>query len=133
MAIAGFAIFVMGIVFIIVAPINKRKNARCSAETQGTLTGFRSRYNSKSYTGYMYYYSYLVDGMEYEMKSTVRSSDVHEVGDSCTIWYNPKKPQDAQPFHYGSSKVYRIILIIGIVMVPLGFIMISYGLAQSGM
>ena len=31
----GFGLFLLGIIFMIVAPINKRKNRRCSAQTQG--------------------------------------------------------------------------------------------------
>ena len=130
MAIAGFALFVMGIVFVIIAPINRRSNARRSEQAQGVLVDIGKRYNSKSYVGNMYYYSYFVDGIEYKIKSTVCSSQANKVGDSCTIWYNPKKPKDAQPFHYGSAKVYRVILIIGIIMIPLGFFMMGAGLSQ---
>ena len=119
----GFALFVLGIVFIIVAPINKRKNSRCSEETQGVLIK-----DAVKDHGHVYIYSYYVDGIEYTLKSTVGSKQVNKVGDSCTIWYNPAKPKDAQPFHYGSAKVYNIILIIGIVMVPLGIIITLLGI-----
>ena len=130
MAIAGFAIFVMGIIFVIVAPINRRSNMRRSEQAQGVLTDIGKRYNSRGYVGDTYLYLYYVDGTEYKIKSTVCSKEAHNVGDSCTIWYNPKKPKDAQPFHYGSGKVYRIILIIGIAMIPLGFFMMGAGLSQ---
>lgn len=53
-----------------------------------------------------------------------------EIGDSCTIWYNPAKPKDAQPFHYESNKVYRIILVVGIVLTLLGIILTMVGLSQ---
>ena len=48
MAMAGIALFVfgVGVIFVIVAPIGKRKNNRCSAQTQGTLREIRGRYNS---------------------------------------------------------------------------------------
>ncbi len=131
MWIAGFALFVMGIVFIIIAPINKRKNTRCSAETQGMLSDIQERYNSKGRLPCMYVYTYSVDGTEYQMKSTILSKQAKEIGDNCTIWYDPKKPKNAQPFHYGSTKVYTIILIIGIAMVVLGFCLIGAGLAQN--
>ena len=130
MGIAGFAILVMGILFVIVAPINRRSNMRRSERVQGVLVDIGKRYNSKGYIGSTYFYSYYVDGIEYKIKSTVCSSEANNVGDSCTIWYNPKKPKDAQPFHYDSSKVYRIILIIGIVMIPLGFVMMGLGFSQ---
>ena len=45
MAIAGFALFIfgVGVILVIVAPIGKRKNKRCSAQTQGTLREIRGR------------------------------------------------------------------------------------------
>ena len=131
MAILGFMLFVLGIVFVIVAPINKKKNARCSMETQGILCGVRENDNSHGSNGHTYIYSYYVDGVEYRTKSTIFSSEANAVGDTCTIWYNPKKPKEAQPFHYASSKVYKIILIIGIVMILLGILLIMIGLARS--
>ena len=133
MAFAGFALFVLGIIFVIVAPINKRKNARCSEQTEGTLTGVRRRSNSNGTAGHTYVYSYRVDGIEYQIKSTIRSSQANATGDRCTIWYNPKKPEEAQPFHYDSMKVYNIILILGIVMIPAGLIMTLIGLVLKSL
>lgn len=127
----GFAIFVLGLIFVIVAPINKRKNTRCSAETQGTLINIIERRNSDGRLPSMYLYSYSVNGVEYQTKSTFHSSEADEVGDQCTIWYNPKKPQAAQPFHYGSTKIYNIILIVGIAMLVLGIVLTLYGVAHS--
>ena len=130
MAIAGFAIFLLGIIFVIVSPINKRKNARCSAQTQGTLQEIRKWKNSKGHNRHTYIYSYNVNGIEYKMKSTILSSEIKRTGDSCTIWYDPAKPKKAQPFHYESSKVYTIILVIGIVMVLAGFVLMGIGLSR---
>ena len=125
MAYAGFAIFLLGIIFIIVAPINKKKNNRCSVQAQGMLIDSWKRKH-----GHTYLYSYDVDGTEYQIESVNLSPDAKEIGDDCTIWYNPKKPQDAQPFHYESNKIYNIILIIGIVMLPLGFLLTVLGMAR---
>ena len=133
MGIAGFALFVLGLIFIIVAPINKRKNSRCSAQTQGTLRDVRIREGSNGSRGHTYYYSYNVDGIEYQLKSVNRSSEANNIGDNCTIWYNPAKPKDAQPFHYDSGKVYTIILIIGIVIILLGLILTVLGLGRPSM
>ncbi|MBR6408155.1 MAG: DUF3592 domain-containing protein [Clostridia bacterium] len=130
MWIAGFALFVLGLVFVIVAPINMRKNSRCSEQTQGTLSDIRARYNSNGRLPDMYVYSYSVDGVEYQIKSTILSKQANRVGDACTIWYDPKKPKKAQPFHYESAKVYKILLIVGIVMIPLGLVLIGAGAAQ---
>ncbi len=83
----------------------------------------------RGFAGHMYIYSYIVNGIEYQTKSTICSPQIRKVGDSCTIWYNPKKPEDAQPFRYESAKVYNIILILGIVMVLLGIVLTVAGAA----
>lgn len=130
MWIAGFALFVMGVALMIIYPINKRKNTRCSAQTQGTLIDIYRRFNSDGYTGDGYLYTYFVDGVEYRLKSTVRSKEVSEIGDVCTIWYNPAKPKDAQPFHYSSNRVYTILLLVGIAMLLVGIVLIGVGAGQ---
>ena len=130
MWVAGFALFVLGIVFVIVAPINRRKNARCSAQTQGRLIETFETENSSGGGGHAFVFSYYVDGIEYRLKSSAASKEAKNVGDQCTIWYNPKKPKDAQVFHYDSAKVYQIILIIGIVMILLGAVLTMFGASQ---
>lgn len=125
----GFALFVLGIVFVIVAPINRS----CSAQTEGVLCDIRTRYNSSGLLPPMYIYAYRVNGTDYQIKSTVLSSQTINAGDHCTIWYDPKKPEDAQPFRYGSDRVYRIILILGIVMIPLGIFLTLLGAVRQSM
>ena len=75
-------------------------------------------------------YAYQVDGIEYQTKSTAINREASEVGDECSIWYNPKKPKDAQPFHYESAKAYRIIFLIGIALVLLGLVLFVVGVAS---
>ena len=130
MWIVGFVVFVIGIILTIIAPINKKKNSRCSSQTQGILKESFERDNSSGSAGHTYIYSYAVNGVAYETKSTILSKQVNEVGDPCTIWYNPNKPEEAQPFHYESVKIYNILLAIGIVMIPLGLFLILFGAAQ---
>ena len=126
----GFGIFVLGLIFVIVAPINKRKNARCSMQTQGQLKEIRrasrSRFDNASSSSYIY--SYVVDGIEYQIRSTILSQEAKKTGDACTIWYNPNKPKEAQPFRYESAKIYNILIVIGIVMILLGFILTVLGI-----
>ncbi len=131
MAIAGFAVFILGLVFVIIAPVNRKKNARCSAQTKGILKEIRERENSSGSLPNMYVYSYCVNGTEYQTKSTICSPQAKKIGDDCTIWYDPRKPKKAQPFHYETSKVYRIILIIGIAMLLLGIFLMVFGLVQQ--
>ena len=116
---------------MIVAPVNMRKNRRCSAYTQGTLMKIFETENSNTSTGHAYIYSYSVDGVEYKLKSTVSSPETDKVGDTGTIWYNPKKPKDAQTFRYESDKIYKIIFISGIMMVLLGMVLFVVSMGMN--
>lgn len=117
MGIAGLALFLfgLGVILVIVAPIGKRKNNRCSAQTQGVLTDVHMRYNSDGPLPSMKVYSYRVNGVEYQLKSTAANPQVEKVGDECTIWYNPKKPKDALEYRHNNNKLFNILLIVGIV------------------
>lgn len=128
MAYAGFGLFLLGIIFIIVSPINRKKNARCSAQTQGMLVEIKRRKR-----GFWYFYSYEVNGTGYQLKSTVCSNEADKIGDTCTIWYDPAKPEYSQPFRYDSDKVYKIILIIGIAALLLGIFLIIFGMVRQSM
>ena len=118
MGIAGVALFLFGIgvILVIVAPLGKKKNNRCSAQTQGTLIDIRERYNSDGPLPSMKIYSYRVDGIEYQLKSTAINPNAASVGDTCPIWYNPKNPKDALEYRYKSNKLFNILLIVGIVL-----------------
>ena len=118
MGIAGIALFLFGVglILVVVAPIGKRKNNRCSAQTQGTLIDIRERYNSDGRLPSMKVYSYRVDGIEYQFKSTAINPHADKVGDACPIWYNPKNPKDAVEHRYSSNKLFNILLIVGIVL-----------------
>ena len=127
---AGFGLFVPGVILLIAAPISKRKNSRCSAQTQGTLVGDYETENSQGAVGHAYVYSYRVNGIEYRIKSTAYPK-ADGVGEPCTIWYDPEKPQVAQPFHSDTPKVFRALLLIGGGLVLLGLVLIGAGIAQQ--
>lgn len=74
-------------------------------------------------------FSYTVDGVEYNLKTGERSKEASSIGESCTIWYNPKKPQDAEVFR-GSDEYLKKLLIIGIVLVLVGIVMFFIGLSM---
>ena len=133
MWILGLMLFILGLVFVIVAPINKKKNARCSAQTQGVMTKKFDRVGSGGARGHSYIYTYSVDGVEYQTRSTIHSSEAYDVGDTCTIWYDPKDPKTAQPFRYKSTKIYTVLLIVGIILIPLGFLLTALGAAMQSM
>lgn len=111
----GFGLFVLGIILVIVAPIGKRKNNRCSVQTQGVLRKITERYGSDGSLPSMKLYSYYVDGVEYQLKSTAVNPHASKVGDQCPIWYDPKKPSVAVEHRYASNKLFNILLVIGIV------------------
>ncbi len=121
--------FLLGLILIISGAVNKRKNKRCSAQTQGRWIGTVTRSNSQGSLPSASVYSYYVDGVEYKIKSTAINKNVRHVGDTCPIWYNPKKPKEAQEFHYEKNKTYTIILLVGIGLILLSFVVPFIGIA----
>lgn len=112
----GLFLFLLGLILVIVAPIGKHKNKRCSAQTKGVLINIRERYNSKGRLASMKTYSYTVDGVQYLLNSTAINPHASRVGDQCPIWYNPKKPSVALEHRYASNKLFNILIIVGILM-----------------
>lgn len=126
----GLFLFGLGIILVIVAPIGKKKNNRCSAQTQGVLREIRERYDSNGRLPSVKVYSYYVSGIEYQLKSTAINPNASRVGDQCPIWYDPKNPKNALEYRYNSNKLFNILLIIGIVLLlsPIVLAVISAGL-----
>ena len=112
----GLFLFGAGLILVIVAPIGKRKNNRCSAQTQGVLKEIRERFDSDGNLPSMKYYSYTVNGVEYQLKSTAINPHASKIGDQCPIWYDPKNPSVAVEHRYGSNKLFNILIIVGIVL-----------------
>lgn len=130
MLIAGLVLFFIGIILVISYPINKRKNSRCTAQTEGELVDIRRRYSSNGPRKSMHIYSYQVDGVEYRLSTLDHSLDAHKVGDACTIWYNPEKPNDAQAFQ-GSDKYLRTLLLVGIALILLSIVVACVAFYQQ--
>lgn len=126
LACFGFGLFIFGIAFIISYPFVRRKNKRCSAQTEGTLLEIINKSDSNS-GGLVYLYSYCVNGTEYKLKSGP-SPQAKNPGDKCTIWYNPAKPKDAQAYPASG----KLFLIIGLAAVLLGIILLVLGAGLSG-
>ena len=126
MLIIGFMVFVVGWILIICYPFNKRKNARCSAQTQGELVKILRRRSSDGPSKDAHIYAYQVDGVEYHLKTVEHSLEVKQVGDACPVWYNPAKPKDAQAFR-PSDKYLKVILRVGLGLVLLGFVLTCVG------
>ena len=123
MAVAGFTLFALGVIFIFLYLYIRKKHTRCSAQTQGILKEIRENRADDSDIGRdEYLYSYFVNGTEYQLKTFDSSPETEKAGDSCTIWYNPAKPKDSLAHRYDSLKYFKILLISGILMILLGII-----------
>ena len=120
----GLFLFLLGIILVIVAPIGKHKNKRCSEQAEGTLIRVQERRNSKGVLASLKIYSYTVDGVEYQFKSTAINPNAGRVGDRCPIWYDPKKPQVALEYRYNTNWLFNILLIVGILMILSPFVML---------
>ena len=125
MWIAGFVTLVLGIVLVICYAYNKRKNARCTAQTQGTLSEIIV-HDSDGSPKDVHIYTYDVNGVEYRLRTLDHSREAERVGDACPIWYNPRKPKDAQAYR-GTDSYLRIFLIIGLALIPIGIIVFFAG------
>jgi hypothetical protein len=130
MLIAAFVVFVVGLILIICYPINKSKNKRCSEQTEGILMNILHHSSDEGVPKSMHIYSYRVDGVEYQLRTLDHSPDAHQIGDHCTIWYNPRKPKDAQAFR-GSDKYLKTILYVGLGLVLLGIVLTFVGFALA--
>lgn len=124
-------LFGLGLILIISGAVSKRKNKRCSAQTQGRLIAVVDRDNSQGTAPSAYVYSYYVNGVEYQIRSTAVNKNVRGIGDVCPIWYNPKKPKVAQEYRYEKNRTYTIILVVGIVMLAASFVVPFIGLLLS--
>ena len=130
MAFVGLILLFIGFIFMISYPINKKKNARCSEQTQGELIKIRKRYDSEGSLKSKHVYSYEVDGIEYQLETLDHSPEVNNVGDTCTIWYNPKKPKDAQAYR-GSAKYLKSLLLVGIALFLVGILVLCLSFVRS--
>ena len=127
----GLAFFLLGIVFIILYPVMKGKNNRCSEQAEGVLRKVVEN-RSDRVAKDLHVYTYSVDGKEYRLETRDYSlrEDI-KVGDTCAIWYNPAKPEEAMAFHYETNKVFNTFLVLGLVFVPLGLVLICVGAVRS--
>ncbi len=130
MGYIAFALFVLGLTLIFAYLYVMKKHKRCSEQTQGMLYKIGQN-TSRDVSRSVYYYSYNVDGIEYKLKTFDRGPESNKVGDSCTIWYNPKKPKDSLAHRYKSYKAFKILLISGIVMIVTALILPFISLAVS--
>ena len=130
MGILCFTLFIFGIALIIIYAAVMRKHTRCSAQTQGMLKEIRKNRSRKT-SRLEYRYSFYLDGIEYQFKTFDRSPQTNKAGDTCTIWYNPKKPKDALAHRYNSYRAFKILLIGGIVMILLALILPFFSLAMQ--
>lgn len=122
----GLAILIVGIVVAIMDVNLRAKDELCTAQAKGTLTSHKKRRNHKGSEFHDYRYTYTVDGREYELRLYSCIGDAKEVGDTCTIWYNPEKPSQAIGFHSEPGKEHSSSPALGIVIAIVGFIILVW-------
>lgn len=123
----GLAFFLLGIILIILYPVAKGKNDRCSEQVPGVLRKVVEN-RSDRVAKDLHVYTYSVDGKDYRLETRDYSLKENTgIGDSCTIWYNPAKPEEAMAFHYETNTIFKTLLILGIIFVPLGLVLICVG------
>jgi len=128
MAVIGLTAALLGVILIIVYFAVKSQQTRCSAQTQGTLEEIgRAGDNDRS----VYSYAYRVDGIDYRLRSYDRCPDTHEVGDVGVIWYNPRKPKEAIAYRLQSYTYLKILLYVGIPLIPIGLLLGVAGLSMG--
>ena len=131
MAVFGFVLFILGIIFLIYAPIHARQNKRRTASVPGNITYVKEVRQSNSSIGnpmYDYFFTvdFVVDGVTHTTHSK-RQAIRKEVGEEVTIKYNPAKPDDCHinEFHGETTKP---IVIVGLVVTAVGLILFVAGL-----
>lgn len=126
--IAGFAAMIIGAVIISKA---KRKAKRCCAPAVATITRVDSvqKTNDKgrNMKGYDYtpWFSYTVDGLNYEKQADYSTSDKNEfaVGAQLNVLYNPGNPEEVQIAGKSakSEKAFGVVLLLlGVVIMIVG-------------
>ncbi len=75
MIIAGFSLVFIGLIFVISYPINRKKNSRCSAETNGTLSEIRKRFDHDSDLKSMHVYSFRHETKALHIMGWVKVND----------------------------------------------------------
>ena len=131
MAIVGFVLFFIGIIFLIYAPIHARQNKRRTASAPGTITFVKEvRQSNSDIANPMYDYLFTVDFVADGVTHTThtkRQALRKEVGDEVTVKYNPSKPDDCHinEFHGETTKP---IVIVGLIVTAVGLILFVAGL-----
>ena len=94
---AFMLLFTAGVIFVLAA--FRRKQKRCSAETEGIVAGYDTRISTDSETGdsevYAPVFEYWYDG--HLCRSTSRyysGKQNYDIGQKVTLYINPDKPEE---------------------------------------
>ena len=108
----GFALLIIGVCLLILAPIQAAQNKRRSAETTGNGSEVRRKHGRKKGTTYYIDFVYTVDGVQQELKRVKWPLEPDETKEY-TICYNPAKPKDAHVKEFRSANP-KALLITGL-------------------
>ena len=122
----GFALLILGICLLILAPVQASQNKRRSVETAGNISEVRSRRVRKKGTTYSIDFAYTADGVRQELKK-VKWPLAPDETKEYTICYNPAKPKDAhvKEFRTSNPKVY---LTIGLILTAAAVLLLVAGI-----
>ncbi len=133
MAVLGFVLFVLGLIFLIYAPIHALQNKRRSEEVIGKISFVKEvlqKNSTLAHPMYDYFFTveYVLDGITHTTHSN-RQALRKNVGDEVTVCYNPKKPDDShvKEFHGATTKP---IVIAGLIILALGLILFVIGVIK---
>ena len=125
-------LWIVGLIFVIVALINMIKRAiktkRCTARTSAVITDIKekvsTRNNVESYE-YIPTISYNVNGQQFSREfAKAYTAGAYHVGQAIEIMYNPNKPTEINK-QGSSNKADVIIMIIGVVIIIVGIVMLA--------
>lgn len=125
-------LWIVGLIFVIVALINMIKRAiktkRCTARTSAVITDIKekvsTRNNVESYE-YIPTISYNVNGQQFSREfAKAYTAGTYQVGQALEIMYNPNKPTEINK-QGTSNKADLIFLIIGVVIIIVGIVMLA--------
>ena len=121
----GLTLVLIGVILLILAPVQSAQNKRRSAETTGNISEVRRKHVRKKGTTYYINFVFTVDGVQQELKRVKWPLEPDETKEY-TICYNPNKPKDAHVKEFRTANP-KAFLITGLILTVLGVLLAIVG------
>ncbi len=125
LAALGYTFLIIGVVLLIMAPVQAAQNKRRTAETEAYVTEYRKTYARKKGTTYHIDFEFTADGEKQKLKN-VKWPLPPEESKTYTVCYNPAKPKDAHIREFRSANP-KLFLLIGGIMTVAAVILVAVG------